>query len=289
MLDLQGFPMLMAMKLLWLTAQLQQMHLLWDSSLTFTSTGIVVSELKKLFQRMVTARTPSVTYEKSLARLTLVNVVDDGVDERVRRRSTVTGDKAPIVENQQSMATSTNETSEEYDNNSTAVLTDSPTGHTPAEIADDYMSDALTVVEEDLSQFNEERLADVEHAKDAQNGGELDPRTLTVNDPDRMNIDESLQNSSCGGASIARIAPYDMLRTSPTPSQENKFSGVKPPPVPPRSQTKDQEPHFEEFARQQDVREVIQNVLHQFRWAIKPAGLEESGESIDIISRLVLC
>jgi len=265
------------------------MHLRCDSLLIFTFTGLVVSELKNLFERMVTARTASVTYDKSLARLTLVNVVDDGVDERVRRRSTVTGDKAPIVENDQSMATSTNETSEEYGNDSTAVLTDSPTGQTPAEIQDDCMSDAPTVVEEELSQSNEERLADVECAKDAHDSGELDPRTSTADDPDGMNIDESLQNSSCVRASTTTIAPYDMLRASPTPSQQNNFSGVKPPPVPPRPQTKDHEPHFEEFARQQDVREVIQNVLHQFRWAIKPEGLEESGESIDIISRLVHC
>lgn len=259
----------------------------WNPLLTFTFTGLVVSELEKLFQRMVTARTPFVNYEKSLARLTLVNVVDDGVDERVRRRSTVTGDKAPIVENEQPLATSINKTSEAYNEASTAVLTESPAGQTLAEIEDDYMSDAPTVVEGESSQFDGERLADVERAKDAQNGRDLGAQTPTADASDRMNIDECLQSSTCGGVSITSMASIDMLRASPTQSQENNLSGPKPPPVPPRPQSKDQEPHFEEFAQQQDVREVIQNVLHQFRWAIKPAGLEESGESIDIISRSV--
>lgn len=236
---------------------------------------------------MVKARTPSVNYEKSLARLTLVNVVDDGVDERVRRRSTVTGDRAPIMANEQPMAAPTDKTIIEYNNNSTAMLTDSP-GLTGADIDDDHMSDSPTVVEEEWSQPNEEHPAGNERAKDAHNSGELDARTSTADDRDQMNLDESLPNSICVEASTTRTPLHGgTLSMSPSLSQGINYSIGNPPPVPPRPQANDQEPHFEEFARQQDVREVIQNVLHQFRWAIKPEALEQSGESIDIISRLV--
>jgi len=69
----------------------------------------------------------------------------------------------------------------------------------------------------------------------------------------------------------------------------------QPPPVPPRpnghaaGQTSGsaETNQVEQWAEQQDVREVMANVLTQLRWAIRGDGASESGEQLDHILRSV--
>lgn len=70
-------------------------------------------------------------------------------------------------------------------------------------------------------------------------------------------------------------------------------SSQEPPPIPPRPQkaTDDQEAKLGETIRrihneQQDVNEVIDNILQQLRWAIRPHSTGRDGEQIDEIMKL---
>ena len=65
----------------------------------------------------------------------------------------------------------------------------------------------------------------------------------------------------------------------------NTEAPTKPPPVPPRPLEKSTRAEYEEFAQQQDVQEVIENVLYLLRWAVKAESEEPDGEQIDLISR----
>jgi ubiquitin carboxyl-terminal hydrolase 25 len=60
-----------------------------------------------------------------------------------------------------------------------------------------------------------------------------------------------------------------------------------PPPIPPRPLPAPQQGHtLEEYARQQDVTEVLNHVLFQLSCAIKPNGFDEEGEQVDQIKDL---
>ncbi len=61
----------------------------------------------------------------------------------------------------------------------------------------------------------------------------------------------------------------------------------RPPPIPPRPLPAPQQDHtLEEYARQQDVTEVLNHVLFQLSCAIKPIGFDEEGEQVDQIKDL---
>lgn len=76
-------------------------------------------------------------------------------------------------------------------------------------------------------------------------------------------------------------------------SQSTSSLAQGPPNLPPRPQMSTDTAarstkvvqEVEEWARQQDVREVMQRVITQLRWAIRGDGTEENGEQIDPISR----
>lgn len=61
----------------------------------------------------------------------------------------------------------------------------------------------------------------------------------------------------------------------------------RPPPVPPRPLPAPEQKHtLEEYARQQDVTEVLNHVLFQLSCAIRPLGFDEEGEQVDQIKGL---
>lgn len=61
----------------------------------------------------------------------------------------------------------------------------------------------------------------------------------------------------------------------------------RPPPIPPRPLPAPQQDHtLEEYARQQDVTEVLNHVLFQLSCAIKPIEFDEEGEQVDQIKHL---
>ena len=60
----------------------------------------------------------------------------------------------------------------------------------------------------------------------------------------------------------------------------------RPPPVPPRPVPQDAMPALEEYARQQDVTEVLAHSLFQLSCAIKPTAVNEHGDQIDQVQEL---
>ena len=76
----------------------------------------------------------------------------------------------------------------------------------------------------------------------------------------------------------------DSTQGEAQPQASEEESKDNPPPVPPRPVGKSQ---IEEYARQQDVEEVMGNVFHQLQWAVKPEDVDADGNQQDLISRCV--
>ena len=100
--------------------------------------------------------------------------------------------------------------------------------------------------------------------------------------------------ASNGGDSAARRGSADTLVDPDARLDDINPMTVQPaPPMPPRptesgpSQASDakQTQLVEQWAQQQDVREVMANVLVQLRWAIRGDSTTEKGEQIDRISK----
>jgi ubiquitin carboxyl-terminal hydrolase 25 len=61
---------------------------------------------------------------------------------------------------------------------------------------------------------------------------------------------------------------------------------TRPPPIPPRPAPQIAAPTLEDYARQQDVTEVIDHTLFQLSCAIKPIGVDKDGNQIDQVHDL---
>jgi ubiquitin carboxyl-terminal hydrolase 25/28 len=86
------------------------------------------------------------------------------------------------------------------------------------------------------------------------------------------------------GADVATSEP-----TETTNDQDPKSVALPPhgpPPVPPRPAPHIAAPTLEDYARQQDVTEVIDHTLFQLSCAIKPTGVDKDGNQIDQIHDL---
>ena len=72
-------------------------------------------------------------------------------------------------------------------------------------------------------------------------------------------------------------------------SQDSKSVAIppnRPPPIPPRPAPQVAIPTLEDYARQQDVTEVIDHTLFQLSCAIKPTGVDKDGNQIDQVHDL---
>lgn len=99
---------------------------------------------------------------------------------------------------------------------------------------------------------------------------------------------DSLQVNLDGAATptkppIAILQHYDPP-LSPPPEYE--AVSMQPPPIPPRSAPRDEATEqIEAWTEQQDVREVMENIIHQLRWAVQSEGKASDNEQIDAITR----
>jgi ubiquitin carboxyl-terminal hydrolase 25/28 len=81
-------------------------------------------------------------------------------------------------------------------------------------------------------------------------------------------------------------------RTGTTQISGNEEKGppamppTRPPPIPPRPAPQISAPTLEDYARQQDVTEVIDHTLFQLSCAIKPEGVDKDGNQIDQVHDL---
>ena len=101
--------------------------------------------------------------------------------------------------------------------------------------------------------------------RDAGEASEIDRNNTTSS-----NFAKHVQENSEAEQNSAR---------EPEPLQKGLSSTPKP------QSKQDTRADYEEFAQQQDVQEVIENVLHQLRWALKAEDRESDGEQVDLISR----
>ena len=86
------------------------------------------------------------------------------------------------------------------------------------------------------------------------------------------------------GANEQSAAPQE-VNTEPEPVKYEPPPG-KPPPVPPRKPNQTPTTTLEEYARQQDVTEVMNHCIIQLSCAMRPRGYDKSGEQYDEVHDL---
>lgn len=85
-------------------------------------------------------------------------------------------------------------------------------------------------------------------------------------------------NSQAGALSLGTVSEEGETKQEPV-----KYLPPpgKPPPIPPRKPIENPTTTLEEYARQQDVTEVISHVLTSLSSAIRPTGFDKTGEQLD--------
>lgn len=261
-----------------------------------------VSELRKLFQNMISSKHSSITPEIELARLTLLS---SSVEETMRRRSTLKSERPSIGEIQGKQvhgpqpARITEDAARERE--STSVVGDGNQAvQSPGTLmGEEEMSSECTLVGRsspmDVDQQEVQEQANALENKEnmAPSKSELTrPRTpegvlkpLASSSPSRINEQKGSSSPKKDTAKAEVIlSPSDKtLETIPAPPSRN------PPPVPPRTTVADRKEEMKkevELGAQQDVTEAISNVLFQLQCAINPESIDESGEQIDKIKKL---
>ena len=108
-------------------------------------------------------------------------------------------------------------------------------------------------------------------------------KSSSSNDSLQVNLD---------GAATPTKAPIGILQRHNlplTPPPDYEAVSMQPPPIPPRPAQKDEATEqIEAWTEQQDVREVMENIIHQLRWAVKSEGKALDNEQIDAITRWVV-
>ena len=221
-------------------------------------TGLVVRKLRELLQQMISSPYTYVTPDQDFTRLTLMT------STAIRRRSTIGGSRPLGTLN----ATTQDPESKVLDDNATPMDVDS---HPPAvpplpeinESQEDDSSDVTLVSPPSVQGVDIPEggpgLAGNEQSETPKEGTTTPSSSATTG----KQVDSSVSNGS----------------QAEPPS--------RPPPIPPRPLPAVQPiPSLEEFARQQDVTEVLNHVLFQLSCAIKPLGVDEDGEQIDQIKDL---
>ena len=258
-------------------------------------TVIVVYELQKLFQSMISAPTETVTPEQELARLTLISST---AEESIRRQSVLSvhgsslgeiqGDpiQGPLppplpsfantdiemldlaAEDEITPGATTSNHEEDVSSEGTLV-------ETPAPNASEGPS---CMVIETAGKQQEETSDDKENLPPIK--GDISPKQLSEKLSRSSNFYANEQygkvHSENGYAEEPKDTSMNETAVSVPPS--------RPPPVPPRQKPEEQKRALQEeveIGAQQDVTEVIANVLFQLQCAIKADTIDESGEQID--------
>lgn len=222
----------------------------------------VARELDYLFASLRTEHIPIVTPSTDLARLTLINVVDRDVQ---RRASTLTTPAANLTEKRKQIS----------EQQESAIAGE----ESIVDLQQTSSPEQVNVVDETTSTHDGLR---IENASDATHSDTSS--FVSIPYPDQTN---SGQSSSFPAEKTTDAMEVDTTDRPAPLSDVGK--AMAPPPIPMRptldqnSATVTQE--VENWARQQDVREVMQNVLSQLRWAIRPQGQEKNGEQVDIVSK----
>ena len=283
---------------------------------------LVVLKLRDLFREMITSPYKYVAPEQELTRLTLMTST---AAENIRRRSTIGGSRplgtmnglpvqgpsgpppsgnegdandqpmlSPFTEDKTSCHTCLGAPQQEVldssesapllgpsdlqvdgmrDNSSEVTLVSTPS------IDDSLMVEGASNREAQQMFSDKENLPPHKPYDNAESNDATaeDVMPLAESSPSRSNVETATEALS---ADQERPTEATAENVSPEPPS-------RPPPVPPRPLPAPQRVHtLEEYARQQDVTEVLNHVLFQLSCAIKPTGFDEEGEQLDQIKDL---
>ena len=274
-----------------------------------------VQRLSELFQGMIQAPSSSIRPEKQLAKLALET---DNAKEKIRRKSTLTGDRPNLgsLDNQtypgplQLPQPQLNGVTED-----TTVL--SPNELEPHKSLDQEMKDVVTDDAEmpDLIEMNEVNDNSSEATLVSRPNSIGTPPTETPSTEEQPSAEQQqsiLDNKENLSPTKAEGSPkhgdvgmeHPMPLAPASPSKINAQAGAlahkdheikheplpqpmyapppgKPPPVPPRKPVELTTDILEAYARQQDVTEVLAHVFFQLSCAMRPTGVDKSGEQQD--------
>ena len=276
-------------------------------------------ELGKLFEILATTSATDITPEKQLARLTLSNVVKPEVH---RRSSTLTVAPNSPTQERKNFKQSLDAPIEEE-----SVMTQSPTeekAEATAGLAGDSgmpSTEAISTLIQDSSSEPPSMMTGSERMQmtpvepsSHESGGdtamsdagsshtavdEVQSQVGQVDDVPPIEGTELKLSSSndslqvnLDGAATPTKAPIGILQRHNlplTPPPDYEAVSMQPPPIPPRPAQKDEATEqIEAWTEQQDVREVMENIIHQLRWAVKSEGKALDNEQIDAITRWVV-
>ncbi len=272
----------------------------------------VVERLALLFRGMIETPHSSIKPEQELARLTLET---ESVKERMRRRSTLMSER-PSLGHIDSLPMSGPLTLAEYEKSGIPddAIVQSPTGDAIFDPLVDF--DAATLDEKDDAKTEEGDTTMHDNSSEATLVSKPDSDQVLAGynaQEEQQSILDNKENLSPNKEAVSS-QDSSAQTTNPlapaSPSELNAQSGAlsqltvstetdtkqevikyepppgKPPPVPPRKPIQTATTTLEEYARQQDVTEVMNHCIIQLSCAMRPTGYDQNGEQLDEVHDL---
>jgi len=271
-----------------------------------------VERLALLFRGMIETPHSSIKPEQELARLTLET---ESVKERMRRRSTLMSER-PSLGHIDSLPMSGPLTLAEYEKSGIPddAIVQSPTGDAIFDPLVDF--DAATLDEKDDAKTEEGDTTMHDNSSEATLVSKPDSDQVLAGynaQEEQQSILDNKENLSPNKEAVSS-QDSSAQTTNPlapaSPSELNAQSGAlsqltvstetdtkqevikyepppgKPPPVPPRKPIQTATTTLEEYARQQDVTEVMNHCIIQLSCAMRPTGYDQNGEQLDEVHDL---
>ncbi|EHY59563.1 ubiquitin thiolesterase [Exophiala dermatitidis NIH/UT8656] len=276
-----------------------------------------VASLASLFRGMIETPQSSIRPDQELARLTLET---ESVKEKMRRRSTLKSSDRPSLGDLDSRYTLGPLTLAEYEKNDfgsgaivqTPFQTDDlsdPIGNVDlsnenqANVEETGQDETADIAMDDNS--SEATLVSRADSNNVMSDAAIVPTKLSISDDKENQAPEAKATTSSQGASstsepLAPASPSRLnVQAGANATAPDSDQGVakaepvkyqpppdKPPPVPPRRPMQTSTSTLEEYARQQDVTEVMNHCIIQLSCAMRPTGSDKSGEQEDEVHDL---
>lgn len=265
-----------------------------------------VANLDRLFRGMIESSNSTIRPEKELARLTLET---HGAKEKLRRRSTLMSDRPSLghIDSHPVLGPENDSGRQDFMAVDNKPLVQSPELEDPAAMSlDDAIPEDDSLIQIDAKTDDSSEATLVSRPGTPGTPVTAEQQKELLDNKENMSptkIDTSPKHGDTEGEHPEPLAPV-------SPSKANAQAGAlakhamehtaaqeapqvieatpkyapplgKPPPVPPRKPMEPTTDILEEYARQQDVTEVIAHCLFQFSCAIRGTGVDDSGEQID--------
>jgi len=285
--------------------------------------NIVVENLASLFRGMIETPQSSIRPEQELARLTLET---EGVKERMRRKSTMRSDRPSLgqIDDRPILGPVQLSDYPTIDGPAVPMAVAADIVSAPGNSLDGTMASALQTGNSsggEQERSDTETLGLSDNSSEATlvsrpGSDSSPPANLSMDDDHRPGVvhdeEENLSSAQADAPTkpsdvddrqtdaVARLslskakAPAGALANGTESRGAELQEGQmvyqpppgKPPPVPPRKPVEATKSTLEEYARQQDVTEVIGHCLFQFSCAIRPTGFDKTGEQLDEVHDL---